>query len=322
MDALSDVLRMIRLTGGIFLDAEMTEPFCLQSAVSVDSFASLIGPASHLVLFHYVADGELIITLDDSSSETFHRGEVAILPRNPPHTLSGREPSAPISALDVTSFNNDGNLDVIRYGGSGNKTKVVCGFLGGDSISGNPLFASLPAVVKFDVLQSGSGAGSWIRACLEFAAEKKAVKNPGDTAVLARMAELLFVEAIRDHIQSLDESETGWLAGLRDPMMNRALSIIHARVTEQWTTTKLGAEIGLSRAALADRFTRFLGEPPMQYLTKWRLYLAADKLINDRKPIAAIAHEVGYDSEAAFSRAFKRVYGVAPSRWGKATAGK
>ena len=178
---------------------------------------------------------------------------------------------------------------------------------------GNPLVGALPPVLRFDTRQGSAGA--WMKSSLEFAADEIAARRAGSETVLAKLSELLFVEALRRYVEGLPEEQTGWLAGLKDPFVSRALSLLHGRVAKEWTVDDLGREVGLSRSALADRFTRLIGEPPMRYLARWRIQVAAHQLRNSDTSLARIAEQVGYESEAAFNRAFKRSFGVPPATW-------
>jgi transcriptional regulator GlxA family with amidase domain len=185
--------------------------------------------------------------------------------------------------------------------------------LGSERFDGNPLADALPPVLRFDTRQDGAGA--WMKSSLEFAADEIAAHRAGSETVLAKLSELLFVEALRRYVEGLPEEQTGWLAGLKDPFVSRALSLLHGRVAKEWTVDDLGREVGLSRSALADRFTRLIGEPPMRYLARWRIQVAAHQLRNSDTSLARIAEQVGYESEAAFNRAFKRSFGVPPATW-------
>jgi len=190
---------------------------------------------------------------------------------------------------------------------------MVCGFLGCASEECNPVIPALPPVLKLNVQQGG--AAEWIRSTFQFAAEEVAAGRPGSEAVLAKLSELLFVEAVRRYAESLPPDQTGWLAGLRDPHVARAMALLHRDITRRWTVDDLGREVGLSRSALAERFVHLIGAPPMQYLARWRMQVATQKLRNTSASLAQVAEDVGYDSEAAFSRAFKKAFGAAPATW-------
>jgi AraC-like DNA-binding protein len=319
MDALSDVLRVVRLKGGVFLHAEFTAPWCILSQVAPRDCGPLLEGAEHIVLYHYVVEGRLAARIPQGNLVEIEAGEVVIFPHNHAHLLGSDVKLPPVPSRDVVTASPDG-LWVIRHGGGGEKTRIVCGFLGCDRLEGNPLAGSLPPILRFDTRQGASAA--WIQSSLEFAAQELGARRAGSETVLAKLSELLFVEALRRHVESLPEEQTGWLAGLKDPFVSRALSLLHGRVAQEWTVDALGREVGLSRSALADRFTRLIGEPPMRYLARWRIQVAAHQLRASDMPLARIAEAVGYESESAFNRAFKRSFGVPPATWrNRAAAG-
>jgi len=220
-----------------------------------------------------------------------------------------------VPSRQVVRAEPGGGLWAIRHGGGGERTRIVCGFLGSDRLTGNPLAEALPPVLRLDTRQGNAAA--WIKSSLEFAADEIAARRPGSETVLAKLSELLFVETLRRYVEGLPEEQTGWLAALKDPFVSRALSLLHGSVAREWTVDELGRKVGLSRSALADRFTRLIGEPPMRYLARWRIQVAAHQLRNTDTPLARIAEQVGYESEAAFNRAFKRSFGVPPATWRK-----
>jgi AraC-like DNA-binding protein len=312
MDALSDALRVVRLKGGVFLHAEFTAPWCVSSQVAPRDFGARLEGSEHIVLYHYVAEGRMSVNLEGETVE-IEAGEVVILPRNDLHVLGSHLELAPVPTRRILSAAPDGGLWAIRHGGGGERTRVVCGFLGCDKIEGNPLTGALPPLLRFDTRLDSAAA--WMRGSLEFAADEIAARRAGSETVLAKLSELLFVEALRRYVEGLPEEQTGWLAGLKDPFVSRALALLHGRVAHEWTVDDLGREVGLSRSALADRFTRLIGEPPMRYLARWRLQVAANHLRTSDVPLARIAQQVGYESEAAFNRAFKRNFGVPPATW-------
>jgi AraC-like DNA-binding protein len=315
MDALSDLLRVIRLKGGVFLHAEFTAPWCIQSQPEPTECSPLLSGADHMVLYHYVTSGRVLAQLADSEPVEFEAGQVMILPHNDWHLMGSRLDLTPVPTRQLVQASNDDGLVVINHGGGGEPTRIVCGFLGCDKLEGNPLAKALPPLLKFDTRQGA--AGSWIRSTLEFAASEVAARRSGSEAVLAKMSELLFVEAVRSYVETLTDEQTGWLAGLKDPFVSRALSLLHGRVAHAWTVDDLGREVGLSRSALADRFGKLIGEPPMRYLARWRIQVAAQQLRNSDTPLARIAEQVGYESESAFNRAFKQGFGVPPATWRK-----
>jgi AraC-like DNA-binding protein len=313
MDALSDVLRIIRLKGGVFLHAEFTAPWCVTSRIEPEDRASILEGAEHMVLYHYVAEGRVAAKLPGEEPIEIEAGEVVMFPHNHDHLLGSHLDLPPVPSRHVVRASPGGGLRVIRHGGGGERTRLVCGFLGCDRLEGNPLAEALPPVLCFDTRQGSAAA--WMRSSLEFAADEIAARRAGSETVLAKISELLFVEALRRYVEGLPEEQSGWLAGLKDPFVARALSLLHARVANEWTVDDLGREVGLSRSALAERFTRLIGEPPMRYLARWRIQVAAHQLRNSDLPLARIAEQVGYESEAAFNRAFKRSFGMPPATW-------
>ena len=315
MDALSDVLRVAHLTGGVFLHAEFFAPWCIAARVSPEHCSPALGPASHLVIYHYVVEGDLRIRVEGEDGEdlVIAAGEVVLLPRNDLHLMGSDLSLPPVAGTEIIQPPQNGGLYSIHHGGNGGRTRMVCGFLGCASAEGNPVISTLPPLLRFNVEQGG--AAEWIRSTFQYAAEEVSAGRPGSETVLAKLSELLFVEAVRRYAEALPDDQTGWLAGLRDPHVARALALLHGDITRRWTVDDLGREVGLSRSALADRFIRLLGVPPIQYLASWRMQVATQKLRSTNASLAQIAEIVGYDSEAAFSRAFKKAIGAAPATW-------
>ena len=315
MDALSDVLRVAHLTGGVFLHADFFAPWCIAARVAPEHCAPALGPASHLIIYHYVVEGELLIRVDgeDGDGLLLGTGEVVLLPRNDLHLMGSDLSLPPVAGSDVIHPPKGGGLFSIHHGGAGKRTRMVCGFLGCHSAEGNPVISTLPPLLKLNLEQGG--AAEWIRSTFQYAAEEIAAGRPGSETVLAKLSELLFVETVRRYAEALPDGQSGWLAGLRDPYVARALALLHSDITRRWTVDDLGREVGLSRSALADRFIRLIGVPPMHYLANWRMQVATQKLRNTSASLAQVAEIVGYDSEAAFSRAFKKAFGVAPAGW-------
>jgi AraC family transcriptional regulator, alkane utilization regulator len=313
MDALSDVLRVAHLTGGVFLHAEFFAPWCIASHVAPEHCAPLLGSASHLILYHYVVEGELHVRVDGGEAFVLRSGEVVLFPRNDLHLLGSDLALPPVMSRDIIQPPTDGGLFSIHHGGDGARTRLVCGFLGCDSVHGNPVISTLPAAMRLTI--EAGGAAEWIRSTFQYAADEVAIGRPGSETVLAKLSELLFVEAIRRYAETLPEGQTGWLAGLRDRYVARALALLHRDMIRAWTVDELGREVGLSRSALAERFTHLIGVAPMHYLTNWRMQVAAQELRNRSTSLAQVANTVGYESEAAFSRAFKTAFGTAPATW-------
>jgi AraC-like DNA-binding protein len=227
-------------------------------------------------------------------------------------SAAGLPPESLASLVENEISTKPGEVMVLAHGGGGTLTRLVCGFLAVQDISKNPLLSSLPRLFKVSIRGS---SGEWLEPALRFATEQAASGNAGGATVLAKLSELLFVEALRRYVETMTDDQKGWLAGLRDRFIARALNLMHARPAYPWTVSDLAAKASMSRSAFAERFTGLLGMPPMQYLVQWRLQLAAQHLRQGDRPLATIAEDVGYDSEASFSRAFKREFGVPPATW-------
>jgi AraC-like DNA-binding protein len=315
MDALSDVLRVAQLTGGVFLHAEFFAPWCIATRVAPEHCAPLLQSATHLIIYHYVVEGDFRVRVDgdDGEGQQIEAGEVILLPRNDLHLMGSDLRLRPVPGREIIRPPRSGGLFSIHHGGTGRRTRLVCGFLGCAGAERNPVITSLPPLLKLNVEEGG--AAEWIRSTFQYAAEEVSSGRPGSETVLAKLSELLFVETVRRYVEGLPEGQTGWFAGLRDPHVARALALLHRDIARGWTVDELGREIGLSRSALGDRFIRLLGVPPMHYLANWRMQVATEKLRSTNASLAQVAELVGYESEAAFSRAFKRAFGVAPAMW-------
>lgn len=314
MDALSDVLRVIRLSGGVFLQAEFTSPWCVSGQVGVDDCKPYLAAPRHVIAFHFVATGGMQLRVEGRDPIEVLAGEIVMLPHNSVHLFGSELNSTPVLARDIVQPPQNGRLARIVHGGGGEATQLLCGFLGCDTPF-SPLLMALPTVLKLNVRIRASGA--WIESSFRFAASEIAAGRLGSTTVLAKLSELLFVEAISQFVADLPAERRGWLAGLRDPQVSRALALLHARPIEEWTAESLAHEVGMSRSAFAERFSSLVGQPPMQYLALWRMHLAAQQLREGRGSVAQIGFGIGYESEAAFSRAFKRQFGESPGTWRK-----
>jgi AraC-like DNA-binding protein len=317
MDALLDIFKTMRLSGGIFLDAEFTAPWCVTSQVTPEDCAPFMPQPVKLIAYHYVTEGNLILKVAEQPQVTVQVGEIILLPRNDEHVIGSAAALKPIMADHLILPGIGGKLARIVHGGGGEKTQILCGFLGTDAAR-LPICDILPSVMKMRVEQ---GLGEWIESSFRFGAQQLSTGR-AEPGLLAKLAELLFMEAVRRFVEDLPPDTSGWVAGLRDPVVGRALALLHGRMTHHWTTEELAKEIGLSRSAFADRFTHVMGEPPMRYLANWRMQVAAHRLRGSLEPIARIAYETGYESEAAFNRAFKRTFEMPPATWRKQHSGE
>jgi AraC-like DNA-binding protein len=319
MDVLSDVLRSVRLTGSMFFLVEAAAPW-----MSWAPAASVIGPAvlpraQHLVSYHVITAGNCWGGLKGRQAERMEAGDILVVPHGEPYFLASPRDAPPsYDTADALAFFRHmaaGELPaVVHEGTSGSveKTQFICGFLGCDARPFNPVLAALPEVV---VLRGGALEKERMRPLVEFALGELRERRPGSQAVLLRLAEVMFVEVVRRHVESLPPSRAGWLGGLRDPVVARALTRLHAEPARAWTLEILADEVGASRSVLMERFAHRLGQPPMHYLAAWRMQLATRQLAQPGARVKNVAEAVGYSSQEAFSRAFKKFVGVAPARW-------
>ena len=318
MDALSDVLKSVHLEGAVFLNAEFTAPWCVRGESGMSLYKDRLAAAEHVVFFHFLVDGRCKVRLNDTG-ETLEAvgGDIVLFPQDDRHLMGTDLQIVPLGEEgggkpDVT---NDPEFIQLRLGGGGAATRFVCGYLLCSRSMCRPLFEALPRMLRIPI---GDGEASMLlRGLLQAGVRESLDTRPGTLSMLAKLAELMFVEALRCYADSLPPEGKGWLAGLRDAYVGRALALLHAQPARAWTVDALAHEVALSRSALAERFTTFVGESPMQYLTRWRLALAAQMLRSGDDTIARIAERSGYESEAAFSRAFKREFGAAPAGWRK-----
>ena len=314
MDVLSDVLRVARLSGGVFLRAEFSHPWCVASQMVPEVCAPYLGPSNHLIQYHFIVSGEpwVAVAGEPASAVRLQPNEVVIFPHNDLHVLGSDLLLDPINSAEVAEPDGDG-LYRVRYGGGGDEVRMICGWLGCDFARGNPVIANLPRLLHLPMGEGGEA--DWIRSTFQYAAHEIASGRPGSATVLAKLSELLFIEAVRRYVADLPEESSGWLAALRDPFVARAIGLFHADIRRDWTIEGLAREVGLSRSALGERFQRLVGVAPIGYLGQWRMQVAAQKLSNTGATLAQIADDVGYESEAAFSRAFKKSRGAAPATW-------
>lgn len=311
LDAFSDVLRVIRLIGGVFVEAEFTAPWCLAGRLSNEECRPYVATPRHVIATHFVAEGRMQLRVEGGEDIEVRAGELVLMPHNDVHRF-GSKLDIPLTSAAKLLPEPGAGIPRITHGGGGEVTRLLCGFLGSET-SFDPLFQSLPPVLKLDLRAKPSGA--WIESSFRFAISEIAAGRMGSATVITKLSEMLFVEAVSQFVATLPPERQGWLSGLRDPQIGRALALLHARPTGNWTADGLASEVGMSRSVFAERFTSLVGQPPMQYLAQWRMYLAAQQLRDGRGSVAQVAFEVGYESEAAFSRAFKRQFGASPGTW-------
>jgi AraC-like DNA-binding protein len=314
VDTIVDLLHTTRLTGGIFLDAEFTAPWCVSARIGPEDCTPFTPEPVNIIAYHYVSAGQVLLGLEGQPPVAVEAGEIVVLPRNDAHRIGSDLSLPPVRGDTLIQPAADGGPRPYPSRRRRRRAHLWCGFLGNDTPN-DPLLQILPPVLKVGVTDAASGG--WIESSLAFAARELAADRVRSPELLARLAELLFMEAVRRYLASLPEGQRGWHAGVRDPVVARALALLHGRMQQRWTAEGLAREVGLSRSALADRFTRIMGEPPIRYLARQRLQAAAQRLKTSAESIPRIAFSVGYESEAAFNRAFKREFGVPPAAWRK-----
>jgi AraC-like DNA-binding protein len=321
MDALSEVLKSVRLEGAAYLNAELTAPWCTRGRYGVENVRDRLAGADHVVYFHFIVAGSCRVRLAEGGEPLeVIAGDLVLFPRDDFHLMGSDLQLAPVETSSLTPDppEADGDFVHLHHGGGGLMTRFVCGYLACTRSLLRPLLDALPRMVRIPM---GSGAASHlVRELLRAGVRESAAARPGGATTLAKLAELMFVEALRSYAETLPPQGHGWLAGLRDVYVGRTLALLHGDPGHGWSVAELARRVALSRSALAARFTALVGEPPMQYLTRWRLALAAQQLRAGRDSIARIAERSGYDSETSFSRAFKREFGVPPAAWRRVSA--
>ncbi|WP_136066913.1 AraC family transcriptional regulator [Modicisalibacter radicis] len=312
MDAALDVLRTIRFTGGIFLDAEFSAPWCVMAQVTPEDCRPFTPVPQGILAYHYVSAGRLLLQVAPGRPVAVPAGHIVLLPRNDPHLLGSELNGPPVSVDHLLQPMTASGPARIVYGGGGEITRLLCGFLHSE-MPCNALVGMLPRVMTLDVAEGAAGA--WIESSFRLAAGELAAGAVRSPALLARLAELLFIEAAQRYLARLPPEQRAWVGGLQDPYVSRALTQLHESPERHWTTQALARQVGLSRSAFAERFTELVGVPPMRYLAQLRMQGAARRLRESLMPISRIALEAGYDSEAAFGKAFKRAFGAPPAAW-------
>lgn len=324
-DTLSDLLRAVRLRGALFFYVEGSHPWVAETPNQREVIPAILPGVDHMMEFHGIAQGSCWAAIAGEKPIRCEEGDLVLFPQGDAHVMSSapgmrarevdpgifftpRPPQLPF-AINV---DEEGNTTALLDGGGEDKTTIVCGFLGCDARPFNPLLAAMPRVLHIPGLARDS---SWVGTFLRSVVEESNRKRPGGEAVLERMSEMLFVEVLRRYVDAMPAEQTGWLAGLRDASVGRALALMHDRPAEPWTIEQLGEGAGLSRSALHERFVHFIGQPPMQYLASWRMQLAAALLRDTDAKVIEVALDVGYENETAFSRAFRRAVGESPAAW-------
>jgi AraC-like DNA-binding protein len=309
---LNDLLSLIRLSGAIFLRAEFTSPWAYESPSGAELIAALSPQSKRLLLFHIIAEGDCWVRTEAGDEVAVGAGDVVVLPYADKHFVGGAEPATPVPVVSLLEPLPWTVFPAIQWGGGGQRTTIVCGYLRCDDPIFDPVVRALPPL--FSVSPAGEAA-SWVAASIEYARRASTAGDAAEGGIGVRLPELVLREVLRLYLASREPRLRGWLAALQDPTVGRALKRIHGQPERRWTAELLAREAACSRSTLDERFRRLLGRSAMQYLADWRLRLASALLKDTPLGVAAVAYRVGYESEEAFNRAFKRATGAPPAHW-------
>ena len=298
-DPLGEALHSMRMSGAFYCRSEFSEPWGLT-----------LPPMPGHLWFHMVTSGGFSLDVGDDEPTTLRRGDLALVTQGAGHRLYSHRRAAAPGILDLPREEISDQYEVLRHGGGGAETRMMCGAVRFDHPAARNLVAMLPEVIHLDAASTPEVV--WMQGTLALIAAETRDLRPGGEAVITRLADVLIIQAIRSWIETDPRAQTGWLGALRDEQIGRALALIHGDPVRDWTVAALAGEVAMSRSAFAARFTELVGEPAMQYVTRWRMQVAVNALQDEGATIAQLAHGLGYRSEAAFARAFKRVMGVAP----------
>ncbi len=314
MDVLSEVLQAVKLDGAVFFHGEFSAPWCMREP-DTGTMASYLSAASkHVIIFHLLTEGRGHARLEGETRPLpLAAGDLIIVPHGDAHLMGNGPPVTPVdSSAQLQRVLAEGRM-LSQYGGGGEMTKLICGYLTCERHLSQVLLAGLPPILILHIRDEPSGR--WLEDSLRYSVEQAEVAGPGGKAVLAKLSEVLFVEALRRYVAQLPATQTGWLAGVRNPEVGKGLACLHRDPARPWTIATLADEVGLSRSVLAERFRHYLSDTPIGYLTRWRLQLAAQLFSSTSKSVAEVAGEVGYESEPSFNRAFKREFGLPPAQF-------
>ncbi|MGE0815545.1 MAG: cupin domain-containing protein [Vicinamibacterales bacterium] len=313
MDVLSEVLAAVKLRGAFYFNGEFTAPWAVRTPPSTVLAPHIGRGDGHVVIFHLVIDGQGVAGLERGPLVPVSAGDVIVFPHGDAHVVGSGAGSRTVDYEGELHRILGEGLRMTRAGGGGAVTRFVCGYLSCDPRLSRTFLSGLPPMFTVNVRQDESGR--WLEQAIRSSVADGQAASAGGEAVLARLAEALFIETLRRHVAALPAGHRSWLAGARDPEVGKALALMHAAPARPWTLARLASAAGVSRSVLAERFHQLLGEPPMTYLTRWRLELGAQLLQSTSRRVADIAAEVGYDSEPGFNRAFRREHGTPPARF-------
>ncbi len=313
MDVLSEVLKVVKLQGALFYNGEFSSPWSVYAASSRGLARFFATGCEHVIVYHLLTEGRASARLENGNRVVLQAGDIVMIPHGDPHIVENGPPTKTVDDSENLREVLSQGLKLWRLGGGGEVTKFVCGYMACDPQLSQVFLSGLPPIFKVSIRNDASGR--WLENSIRFSVNEADASRAGGEAVLAKLSEVLFVETLRSYITHLPPEQTGWLAGARDSEVGKTLALMHRNPAHPWTIATLAKEAGISRSVLAERFRHHLNEPPMAYLTRWRLQLGAQMLSSTNYSVVQIAEEVGYESEAAFNRAFKRQFEIPPARF-------
>jgi AraC-like DNA-binding protein len=298
-DPLGEVLHLLRLNGAFYCRSELTAPWGVE-----------MPPFEERMMFHVITAGECWLEVEGEEPHRLQRGSLALLPHGQGHIVRSHPKEAALPLFDIPVERVSDRYDIMRHGGDGELTQLTCGLVRFDHVAGQQLISLLPRVLQIDTQEAEEG--SWLQITLRFIAREAKELRPGGETVITHLADILIIQAIRSWLDSSPAANQGWLAALRDKQIGKALALIHREPVRGWSVDSLAKEVGMSRSGFSARFTNLVGDSVMRYLTQWRMRLARGQLLENGEPVAVVADRLGYQSEAAFCRAFKREFGLSP----------
>lgn len=313
MDALSTVLKTVRLEGAMFYNAEFSAPWRFRAPHSCRVAPYLSPEPRHVILYHLLTQGQAYANVENGERIALSAGDIVVFPHGDAHIMGNGRDVEPRDHDRLLEEIMSQGLKLARLGGGGEITRLICGYLVCDPQLSKAFLSGLPPIFKVNIGHDSSG--QWLENSIRYSVGQAVDSQTGSEIVVAKLSEALFAETLRRYVELLPPDQTGWLAGARDPEVGNALALLHRQPSHPWTIAQLARQVGVSRSVLAERFRHFLGVPPMAYLTRWRLQLGAQLLASTRRSVAQIAAEVGYESEPAFNRAFKREFSLPPARF-------
>jgi AraC-like DNA-binding protein len=313
MDVLSTILKTVKLEGAMFYNAEFSAPWSIRAPHACLLAPYLSSEPRHVIIYHLLTHGRAYGNVENGERVALSAGDIVVFPHGDPHMMGNGRDVEPRDHAQILKEIFSQGLKVATMGGGGEVTRFVCGYLVCDPQLSRAFLGGLPPIFKVNI--GNDSSGRWLENCIRYSVEQAVASKAGSEIVVAKLSEVLFAETLRRYVDLLPPGQTGWLAGARDPDVGRALALMHGQPSDSWTIAELAKRVGVSRSVLAERFRHFLGVPPMAYVTHWRLQLGAQMLAATRHSVAQIAAEVGYESEPAFNRAFKREFGSPPARF-------